>query len=99
MAQETFLDLITKSMQESAQLVRSSLGRSSYVTTREKALKQASCCYPLENLMNMNPLVAAHPQWGAVHKGYSRAFAKQYLFDEKCQRDGRIFLCLDKPCV
>ncbi len=42
MAQETFLDLINKSMQESAQLVRSSLGRSSYVTTREKALKQVA---------------------------------------------------------
>ena len=40
MAQQTFLDLISKSMQESAQLVRASLGRSSCATTREKALKQ-----------------------------------------------------------
>ena len=40
MAQETFLNLISQSMQESARLVRSSLGRSSYATTREKALAQ-----------------------------------------------------------
>ena len=40
MAQETFFHLIIQSMQESAQLVRSSLGRSSYVISREKALAQ-----------------------------------------------------------
>ena len=42
MAQETFYNLINQSMQESARLVRSSLGRSSYVTTREKALAQVA---------------------------------------------------------
>lgn len=42
MAQETFLNLINQSMQESARLVRSSLGRSSYATTREKALEQVA---------------------------------------------------------
>lgn len=40
MAQETFLSLISRSMQESARLVRSSSGRSSYVISREKALEQ-----------------------------------------------------------
>ena len=42
MAQETFYNLISQSMQESAQLVRSSLGRSSCATTREKALAQVA---------------------------------------------------------
>ena len=42
MAQETFLNLINQSMQESARLVRSSLGRSSYVISREKALAQVA---------------------------------------------------------
>ena len=42
MAQETFYNLINQSMQESARLVRSSLGRSSYVISREKALAQVS---------------------------------------------------------
>ena len=42
MEKETFLNLISQSMQESAQLVRSSLGRSSYATTREKALQQVA---------------------------------------------------------
>ena len=42
MGQETFLNLINQSMQESARLVRSSLGRSPYVTTREKALEQVA---------------------------------------------------------
>ncbi len=42
MAQETFYNLISQSMQESAQLVSSSLGRSSYVISREKALAQVS---------------------------------------------------------
>lgn len=40
MEQKTFLDLISQSMQESARLVRSSLGRSSYVISSEKALRQ-----------------------------------------------------------
>ena len=40
MAQETFYNLINQSMQESARLVRSSLGRSSYVISREKAIAQ-----------------------------------------------------------
>lgn len=42
MSQETFYNLISQSMQESAQLVRSSLGRSLYVITREKALAQVA---------------------------------------------------------
>ena len=42
MAQETFYNLISQSMQESAQLVRSSLGRSSYVISREKVLAQVA---------------------------------------------------------
>lgn len=42
MEQEIFLNLINQSMQESARLVRSSLGRSSYATTREKALAQVA---------------------------------------------------------
>ena len=42
MEKETFLNLISQSMQESAQLVRSSLGRSSYATTVEKALAQVA---------------------------------------------------------
>ena len=42
MAKETFLNLINQSMQESARLVRSSLGRSPYATTREKALAQVA---------------------------------------------------------
>lgn len=42
MAQETFLNLISQSMQESARQVRSSLGRSSCATTREKALAQVA---------------------------------------------------------
>ena len=41
-SQETFLNLINQSMLESARLVRSSLGRSSYVISREKALAQVS---------------------------------------------------------
>lgn len=40
MVQETFLNLINQSMQESARVVRSSLGRSSYVIQREKASAQ-----------------------------------------------------------
>ncbi len=42
MEKETFLDLINQSMQESAQLVRSLLGRSSCVIEREKALQQVA---------------------------------------------------------
>ena len=42
MSQETFYNLLNQSMQESAQLVRSSLGRSSYVILREKALAQVA---------------------------------------------------------
>ena len=42
MAQETFLNLISQSMLESARWVRSSLGRSSYVISREKALAQVT---------------------------------------------------------
>ena len=38
MAQETFLNLINQSMQESARLVRSSSGRSSYVISRDEAI-------------------------------------------------------------
>ena len=41
MEQKTFLGLISQSMQESARLVRSSLGRSSYVISPEKAFRQA----------------------------------------------------------
>ena len=41
-SQETFYNLINQSMQESARLVRSSLGRSSYVISREKALAQVA---------------------------------------------------------
>lgn len=40
MEQKTFLNLISQSMLESARLVRSSLGRSSYVISPEKALRQ-----------------------------------------------------------
>ena len=40
MEQKTFLNLISQSMQESAWLVRSSLGRSSYVISPEKAFRQ-----------------------------------------------------------
>lgn len=40
MEQKTFLDLISQSMQESARLVRSSSGHSSYVISFEKALRQ-----------------------------------------------------------
>lgn len=42
MAEKTFLSLISQSMQESARLIRSSLGRSSYVIKREKALAQVA---------------------------------------------------------
>ena len=42
MGQETFLNLINQSMLESARLVRSSLGRSPYVISREKALEQVA---------------------------------------------------------
>jgi len=42
MAEETFLNLIRQSMLDSARLVRSSLGRSSYVISREKALQQVA---------------------------------------------------------
>lgn len=42
MAEKTFLSLISQSMQESARLVRSSLGRPSYVIKREKALAQVA---------------------------------------------------------
>ena len=49
MAKETFLNLISQSMQESARLVRSSLGRSSYVTTREKALEQVAMLQAAKN--------------------------------------------------
>lgn len=40
MEQKTFLNLISQSMQESARLVRSTTGRSSYVISHEKALLQ-----------------------------------------------------------
>ena len=40
MEQKTFLSLISQIMQESARLVRSSLGRSSYVISPDKALSQ-----------------------------------------------------------
>ena len=42
MEKETFLNLINQSMQESAQLVRSLLGRSSCAIEREKALAQVA---------------------------------------------------------
>lgn len=42
MEQETFLNLINRSMQESARLERTLLGRSSYAISREKALRQVT---------------------------------------------------------
>jgi len=41
MAQETFYNLISQSMQESAQLVRSSLGRSSYVDIARESISSS----------------------------------------------------------
>ena len=41
MEEQTFIDLIYKSMQDSAQQVRRSLGRTPSVATREQALNQA----------------------------------------------------------
>ena len=40
MEEQTFIDLIYKSMQDSAQQVRRSLGRTPSVATREQALNQ-----------------------------------------------------------
>ncbi|MDO4497718.1 MAG: hypothetical protein Q4B58_07830 [Bacteroidales bacterium] len=42
MTKESFINLIDQSMQESARLVLSSLGRSLYVISREKALQQVA---------------------------------------------------------
>ncbi len=42
MEEQTFLDSIYKSMQDSAVRVRCSLGRTSYATTREEALQQVA---------------------------------------------------------
>ncbi len=42
MTEETFFNLIRQSMLDSARLVRSSLGRSLYVISREKALQQVA---------------------------------------------------------
>ena len=42
MDEQTFIDLICKSMQGSAQEVRRSLGRMPYVTTREHVLNQVA---------------------------------------------------------
>lgn len=42
MDEQTFLDLINKSMQDSAVRVRCSSGRTSYATTREDILKQTT---------------------------------------------------------
>lgn len=42
MEEQTFIDLIYKSMQDSAQQVRRSLGRTPSVATREQALKQVA---------------------------------------------------------
>ena len=49
MAPETFYSLISQSMQESARLVRSSSGRSSYVISREKALAQVAMLQKAKN--------------------------------------------------
>lgn len=49
MEKETFLDLINQSMQESARLVRSSSGRSSYVISREKAIAQVAMLQEAKN--------------------------------------------------
>lgn len=40
MEEQTLIDLIYHSMEESARQVRRSLGRTSYATTREQALNQ-----------------------------------------------------------
>ena len=42
MEEKILLDLINKSMRDSAQQVRRSLGRMSYATTREEALSQVA---------------------------------------------------------
>ena len=42
MEEQILLDLINKSMQDSALQVRRSLGRMSYATTREEALNQVA---------------------------------------------------------
>ena len=42
MDEQTFIDLICKSMQDSAQQVRRSLGRTPSVATREQALNQVA---------------------------------------------------------
>ena len=42
MEEQILLDLINKSMQDSALQVRCSLGRMSYATTREEALNQVA---------------------------------------------------------
>lgn len=42
MAEQTFIDLINQSMQDSARLARLSLGRPSSQTTRQQALEQVA---------------------------------------------------------
>lgn len=59
-SQETFLDLINQSMLESALLVRSSLGRSSYVISREKALAQVAMLQAAKEAQAKNKPTSLH---------------------------------------
>ena len=84
MAQETFLNLINQSMQESARLVRSSLGRSSYATTREKALQQVAMLQAAKDAQENEAIMKAiDNNWDFINEQIDKTFAGQKTISKK----------------
>ena len=54
---------------------------------------------PLEDLVDVDPLVPAYTQWCAVDETDARALAKQHLLDKQGQRNCHVVLQLDKTVV
>jgi hypothetical protein len=55
--------------------------------------------YAFEYLVNMNALVPANAQRGAVHKTDAGTFAKKNLLDEQCQRKSHLSLAQQIDCT
>ena len=54
---------------------------------------------PPEHPVQMNPLVAAHPQGGAVNEAYSRASPNQALLQEQDKGNSDLLLKFSEPVV
>ncbi len=59
----------------------------------------ASLGYALERPVDMDALILAHPERGAVNEADARAFAQEHLLDEQRQGNGDLPLQLDEAVI